>query len=390
MRFENSRQASGRMESTKRTRLACIGDHEFYVVTRFVGPVRVSFELEAVPATTRSDVPPVATGELVVIDSTASGKGRTAQDDFYQIVIGPVFEKLNLHHTLIKTTSRDSISSYARTLDTGRSYTVMLLSGDTSISELINNLPQRFCGSELSVLPFPLGSGNAWASSLGFLDPAETLHSFLTGSLSSKHFPLYRAVFPNGYSIVFFIILSLGFHANMLHACEAPEYKRMGNERFREAGGRVLAQYDLDLGITAGGLTNSYSYFALINTPNLEPAYTPSPQSNPLRHELHVLAYSSSLGKDQLLASIMKGYRLKKGEELPKEAGTTYLPMTTDFDVKLNIDPEKAPRYKFEICCDGVLLNLLDLQSEDTVKNTIHIEFPHHYSGFNLKVLSPR
>lgn len=378
------------MESTKRIRLGCIRDQEFYVVTRFVGPVRVSFELESVPASTDSDVEPITTGELVVIDSRASGKGRTEQDDFYRIVMEPVFKKLNLEHTVIKTASRDSISMYARTLETSRSYTVMLLSGDTSISELINNLPERFCGSDLLVLPFPLGSGNAWASSLGLMDPAETLRSFLTGSLHSKNFPLYRAAFPNGYSIVFFIILSLGFHANMLHACEAPEYKSMGTERFREAGGQVLEHYDLDLSITAGGLTNSYSYFALISTPNLEPAYTPSPQSDPLKHELHLLGYSSNLGKDQLLANIMKGYALKKGDGLPKEAGITYLPMTADFDVRLNIDPNNAPRYKFEICCDGVLLNLLDLQSENTVKNTIHIEFPQRCSGFNLKVLAPR
>ncbi|QLQ81961.1 hypothetical protein HG537_0G02150 [Torulaspora globosa] len=378
------------MESIKRIRLACIGGQELYVVTRFVGSVRISFELESVSSSTGNDVKPNPIGELVVIDSTASGRGRTEQDDFYRIVMGPVFKKLNLQHTLIKTTSRDSISLYARSMDTSRSYMVMFLSGDTSVSELINNLPDEFSGSDLLVLPFPLGSGNAWASSLGFMDPAETLRSFLNGSLPSRDFPLYRAVFPNGYSIVFFIILSLGFHANMLHACEVPEYKRMGNERFREAGGQVLAHYDLDLGITVGGLTNSYSYFALINTPNLEPAYMPSPQSDPLKHELHVLAYSNNLGKDQLLASIMKGYELKKGDALPKEAGITYLPMTADFDVKLNIDPDNAPRYKFEICCDGVLLNLLDLQSEDTVKNIIHIEFLRRYSGFNLKVLSPR
>lgn len=378
------------MESIKRVRLACSSGQEFYVVTRFLGSQRISFELETVRSTAIGDVNPGPTHELVVIDSTASGKGRSPQIDFYDIVMRPIFYQLNLVHTLIKTSSRDTITSYAKTLDIDRSYTIMFLSGDTSISELINNLPKGIAKSQLSVLPFPLGSGNAWASSLGILDPAETLGRFLRGNLSPRPFPLYKAVFPNGYSIVFFIILSLGFHANMLHACEAPEYKKMGNERFREAGTSVLTNYDLDLDISVGEIEGSYSYFALINTPNLEPTYTPSPQSDPLRRELHLLGYSSSLPKDQLMARILKGYELKRGDELVQEAGTTYQPLTSDFDVRLNFNAGSSPDYKFQICCDGVLLNLLDLQTDDDVaKNTFHIEFTSCYSGFDLKVLSP-
>lgn len=377
------------MVSTRQTELVRLGGEEYYVITKFDGTAWVSFELETQPASKNGDLEVSLKNELIVIDSIASGKGRSEQNDFYKIVMKPIFDKLDLKHKLIKTTSRDTISTYARSLAPSGSYTVMFLSGDTSISEFINNLPQGSGGSELSILPFALGSGNAWASSLGLTDPAETLARFLKGSLSPKHFPLYRAIFPNGYSILFFVILSLGFHANMLHACEEPKYKKMGNERFKEAGIFILMNYDLNLSITVGDNSQSYSYFGLISTPKLEPAYTPSPHSDPLKQELHVLGYSSDLTKEQLLGKIMKGYELRKGDDLPSNSGTTYQSLTSDFDVQLNFDEESSPRYKFELCCDGVLLNLLDLQSEKSFKNTIHIEFPCNCSAFNLKALSP-
>ena len=80
--------------------------------------------------------------ELYVIDSVKSGTGRTPETDFYGKVIKPVFKTLNLKHTYLKTTSPTSVASFASGLDCTRSYMMLFLSGDTSISEFLNNLPK--------------------------------------------------------------------------------------------------------------------------------------------------------------------------------------------------------------------------------------------------------
>lgn len=352
------------------------------------GPAR--YRLKTSPTDAEDDKTVQFPPNLIVIDSIHSGRGRTTEGDFYDTVIQPVFQVLNVQHRLVRTTSRDTIAAYARALEVSRPHTVLFLSGDTSISEFINSVPKSAESADLSILPFPMGSGNAWASSLGIMCPAKTLGQFITGKLSHNPFPLYRAVFPNGYSIIFFIILSMGFHANLIHACERPEYQNMGLEKFQKAANDILDEYDLDLKISVGNRSGSYSYFALINTSNLEPTYRPSPDSDALKEELHLLAYSSRLTREQLLGKIMKGYELGSHSKLPLDDDTTYLPLTKGFDITLDFPPLESPRYKSEICCDGVLLNLLDLQAENGVSNKIKIEFLSDCSDLKLKAFSAK
>lgn len=373
------------MSSTEEIKLLNIHGICYSVISE---PSESRFQLVKTATTTEDDRTVQNQPNLIVIDSVHSGKGRTAQNDLYTIVMKPIFEVVNIDHRLIKTTSRDTIASYASTLDISQSHTVLFLSGDTSISEFINNLPQGAPSANLSILSFPMGSGNAWASSLGIMCPVKTFGQFIRGEMSHSAFPLYKAVFPNGYSIVFFIILSMGFHANLVHACERPEYQRMGIEKFQLAGSVILKEYELDLKITVNSLAASYSYFALINTPNLEPAYRPSPESDPLKEELYLLGYSSGLSKDQFLTKVMKGYELGPSDKLPLDSDTIYVPFTKGFDVTLDFPLLESPRYKSEICCDGVLLNLQDLQADLEVSNKFSIEFLNHYSKFNIKAMS--
>lgn len=374
------------MGSGKETKLLNIRNICYSVLSE---PDGSSFELIKTAGAAEDDKTVEKPANLVVIDSIHSGKGRTAQGDFYTIVMKPIFDVLNIKHTLIKTSSRDTISTYAAGLDVSQHYTVLFLSGDTSISEFINNLPQVPVDSELGILPFPMGSGNAWASSLGIMCPIETFGKFIRGNTSYSPFPLYRAVFPNSYSILFFIILSMGFHANLIHASERPEYANMGVEKFQKAAVFVMEEYDLDLNISVGDRSGSYSYFALINTPKLEPTYRPSPESDPLKEELHLLGYSSKLSKEELLTKVLQGYRAQPNSKLTVDEGTTYAPLTEDFEVTLNFPVQDSPVYKAEICCDGVLLNLRDLQPANNVSNKFTVEFVHHYPSFKLLAMSP-
>ncbi|CDH17436.1 uncharacterized protein ZBAI_09224 [Zygosaccharomyces bailii ISA1307] len=373
--------------------LTIVGDEEFYVRSHKVGSKYTFFDLQRIPTKVIAKNPFIISNDtkLIVLDSVNSGAGRTERNDFYKIVMKPLLDKLVLSHDLIKTTSHDSISVFAKSLDPHQSYAILVISGDTTISEFFNNLPQGPPRGQICLLPLPMGTGNAWASSLGLDSPVTAFHNFLAGRCKPNRIPLYKAIFPNGSSIVFFIIFSLGFHANLLHACEEPKYAKMGVERFQVAAKDILEKYDLDLSITAAGITKSYAYFAIINTPNLEAAYKPSPLSNALEQELRLLGYSSALKGPDLWEKIMQGYENKAKQMLPTNDDVIYKSIKKDFEVTLNYSPENSSRSKFEICCDGIVHNLLDFEPPTKpceIYNNIHIQFLHEYSCFTLQVYS--
>ncbi|AMD23010.1 HHR241Cp [Eremothecium sinecaudum] len=307
---------------------------------------------------------------LVVIDSVNSGVGRNPSNDYYNIVFKHVLEDLGYTHDYIKTSDADTVSQFARSLESSTSYDVIFMSGDTAISEFINNLPPD--GACVRILPIPLGSGNAWASSLGFTSPVLTFGAFLKGKCFASQFPLYKAVFPNGYSLKFFIVLSLGFHANLLHLCDNPKYN-LGTEKFRIASEEIFNNYILDEKIQLldddGNQIKAgkYAYFVIINTSHLEPEYIPSPSSKALVPDLYLLAYDSQLEKEYLASKIMQGYSNRLGQSLVGP-GITYekLPRKR---FKVLVENDKANRRDFEICIDGHLLNLLDLQPSSEPKD---------------------
>lgn len=314
---------------------------------------------------------------LYIIDSIKSGTGRTANNDIYNIIIKPILQKMKIEFTYYRTDSCDSIEKFAKTFDTKNSNTLMFISGDTSISEFLNNMtitndPHSI--SQLNVLPIPMGTANALANSLNYFCPIEVLSNWLNETCIAKPLPLYKAIFPDNTSVIFFIILSLGFHANLLHACEAPEYKEMGVERFQVASSRILRDYDLNLKIKMQDNTESYSYFALINVPRLEENYLPSPLSDTSKEQLHLLAYKSFLDNDSLVAHIMQGYSNKIADDLTSN-GIVYRPINSDFSLTLDI-PKSSPKYKYEVCCDGMLFNLLDMDSNlSKYNNMIRVEY---------------
>ncbi|GCF00327.1 hypothetical protein ZYGM_002144 [Zygosaccharomyces mellis] len=276
---------------SSRELLGTFGAFDYYV--RFVkdGSKYISFQLEKSNSKQNNVSLTKHDGSaLIILDSVRSGIGRNEDNDFYSIVIAPILKELNKNHNYIKTTAHDSVEQFARSLNPSQDYEIWIISGDTTISEFCNHLPSKpTIRNSLRILPLPMGTGNAWATSLGFDSPITALRNHLNDQLKPKDFPLYKAILPNGYSIIFFMIFSLGFHANLLHACEDPKYARMGTERFKMAAQTILDNYGLDTNVTLNGLQKSYSYFALINTPNLEATYKPSPRSNPLEKELRLL-----------------------------------------------------------------------------------------------------
>ena len=327
-------------------------------------------------------------GPLVVLDSVRSGAGREPATDFYAKVMGPVLAVLSVEHEYVRTSSAASVRELAETFPRTSETTVLVMSGDTTISEFVNALGS---GAGVTVYALPLGTANAWAHSVGLGTPAKALQAFVQGRVHAVPFPLYRARFPSGYSIRFFIVLSAGFHANLLHLCNDERYQRLGVERFREASTEILDRYALAEHVrvrAADGseqLAGLYAYFALLNTPHLEETYVPSPLSDPLLKQLHVLAFEAELSRDKLNELLMAGYSTIRGSAL-SAPGLVYRNLGDSFT--LSIENGASDRVANELCVDGHLLNLVDLQAPGDVFDG-SIEVGVVPASFGLKALVP-
>ncbi|KAK5781280.1 uncharacterized protein PWA37_004712 [Arxiozyma heterogenica] len=380
--------------------LITISNTSYYVLVTKDGSKYIKFELVEEKTNLNDnamDLDNPFLNNLIVLDSIKSGIGRNKDNDLFEIVIFPILQKLNIKYNYIKTNDSQCISNWTSTFqpDTFVTMTtVFFISGDTSISEFLNSLSTQKIGIEqtyINILPLAMGTANALANSCGLNCPIVTLNLFLTNSLSSDCFPLYKVIFPDDSSKIFFIIFSMGFHANLLHKTTLdPFYSKMGVEKFQLASKYIFENYDFKIPITVKYsiknnnndgpplliLDDLWSYFILINVPYLEENYIPSPESDPFKSELHVLGYLSKLSKSDLYNRIMKGYSNCIGDKIDF-LDTRYEPVNRDIAIKLSpVNGNCLPKYCYEICCDGLLFNLLDFEPiSKTRENTIFIDF---------------
>lgn len=339
---------------------------------------------------------------VIILDSIKSGIGRDPDIDIANIIILPILSLINCSYKYYASDSRHFISSnFINKLSNfkkGSNVTILIISGDTSISELINGLTDNLNDKlHLNFLPIAMGTANALANSIKLNCPIEAFSKFISMKLTSKPLPLYKAIFPDNSSTIFFIIFSMGFHANLLHLTNNLKYKSMGLERFHIAAIEILQNYKLSNNITVTDSSHppntifqhSFAYFALIAMPNLETTYIPSPRSNVIESELHALGHLDALTTETLTARIMQGYKNKIGDDLD-QPGTVYTPISNDCEVLLNIN-EDEPSYRSEVCLDGLLYNLRDFISVDQSRNNkIRINFINsNVNGFDVNILLP-
>lgn len=346
---------------------------------------------------------------IIILDSIHSGTGRNADNDIANNIFIPVLNVLNFNCKYYKTESpnyisdvfiKDILSSFA----SGSHITILIISGDTSISELINGIAKSSTSKleklTLNLIPIALGTANALANSIKLACPIDTFKKFIHSKLQAVPLPLYKAVFPSDDSIIFFIIVSLGFHANLLHLTNKPHYQSMGIERFQLAADTILHSYHLSNRVTLTTsrpkhtlISNeSFAYFTLIAMPNLEMKYIPSPNSDPTKSQLHVLAYSDSLNTDTLQSRILQGYHnmtgSKYGDLVANQDGTVYNEINNDCEINvLDIDEVNEPDYKTEICLDGLLFNLTEFEPVSPERrNTILVKFINSVVGNNCHI----
>lgn len=188
--------------------------------------------------------------DVLVLVSTTSGGGTASS--YYSNVVRPLLEILKISAELEETTSPSSISDCiaARSAPGTRPQTILLLSGDTGIFDAINS-PTARSAENITLAVFPLGTGNAFASSVHLSRGFSPLHSLLFGT--PHQLPTFRARFAPGSrwvgrsepipeeGFIGAVVVSWGFHAALVADSESLRGEGIGIERFK-----IAAQQNLE------------------------------------------------------------------------------------------------------------------------------------------------
>lgn len=302
--------------------------------------------------------------QVDVIVSTKSGLGKAQALE--ATVLGPLWEfaratlegssegnstgqqgkakKSNYNLTI--TESADTIREFARDLHSlqaeNRSRTVVLLSGDGGVVDLLNGSDETPSPANLPVIALlPLGTGNALFHSTHkplYSDPSPTplilaLRTLFLGQPADL--PVFRASFSPGSRIVTFteeskpsnadgdlhlkkqetrvshlsgaIVASYGFHASIVYESDTPEYRIHGDKRFGMVAQELLREshpYTAKVEIRRPGSSTfeaipreTHAYVLTTLVSNLERKFTISPASKPLEGRLRLVHFGPVDGK---------------------------------------------------------------------------------------------
>ncbi|OBT90981.1 hypothetical protein VE02_00238 [Pseudogymnoascus sp. 03VT05] len=279
--------------------------------------------------------------DIHVVISSKSGTGKAAA--FFESVLAPALKVLGLGedaYQVVHTTSHETITELAEgTLREkaarGMRQTVILLSGDGGVVELLNGL----VGAEVSstytrpaIALFPFGTGNALFHSTHRLPtpPPSPLHHALTTLLlpTSRPLPHFRASFSSASLLTNegrtatplsnnelhgCIVASYGFHSTLVADSDTAELRKFGDKRFGIVAQELLGdphRYKAGLTITSRGEEKvvereTYAYILCTLVSNLEKTFTISPATTPLDEVMRVVHFDSGSGEE--IMGVMTG-----------------------------------------------------------------------------------
>ena len=341
--------------------------------------------------------------DIHVVISTLSGSSQAAS--YFSSVVQPLFTALkSLHfplgsYSVHHTQSAETVSQLTTTrilprAQQGFSQTIILLSGDGGVHDLINALlpvaqptAQNNPGYLAPVLSLvALGTGNALAHSLRLTSTSNALglRALLFGA--PQPLPLFRATFSPGAQILAAesrssvpvptapdsstgiihgaVVLSYGLHATLVSDSDTTAYRAHGASRFGLAARDLLFPSDGSSGPHAYRASlvltphsaqaravpgPSYSYILLTLVSNLEQTFTISPRSRPLDGVPRVVHMPPLEG--QQLADIMQA-AYRGGEHIhdPNVAYEQVEAMRIDFR-------EEDARWR-RVCVDGKIVRV--------------------------------
>ncbi|KAI1002077.1 hypothetical protein K3495_g6129 [Podosphaera aphanis] len=203
--------------------------------------------------------------EVHVIISTLSGDGLASS--YYDKIIAPLLKALQVKINPLYSTSGDSVRRFVAEL-TG---TVILLSGDGGVNDLINNAKCR-----LTIILFPLGSGNAIYSSY----IKNGLWSLLHGT--PRPLPAFRVSFDRATlcgepieSIHGAVIASYGFHPSLIE--ESDKCRELGPSRFERVAEKLLINSKTYQGTVNGEKMRGYAAATMVK--KLDERFCVSPEN---------------------------------------------------------------------------------------------------------------
>ncbi|KAL6896476.1 ATP-NAD kinase-like domain-containing protein [Trichoderma evansii] len=349
--------------------------------------------------------------DVDVIVSTKSGVGLSQL--FWQTVLQPLWSsvgELSSEVNVLITQDEHSVRNFAQSLSSSasKSRTVVLLSGDGGIVDLINGGPHNEQQQPLLAV-LPLGTGNAlfnslhkplWISEDGKIEDISSivlgLRTLFNGV--SANLPLFHASFPPGSRIVKFkpaakeeelptddsaatalhlakeeiqvshlygaVVASYGFHSSLIYESDTPEYRVHGDKRFGMVAQELLreshpyiAQVDVRHPSSSEWETipkNEHTYVLLTPLSNLERTFTISPASKPLDGKLR-LVHFGNIGGERTMDAMMKAYDGGKHVDLKWDDGHEVRYEEVD-ELRVTILEEDERWHK--VCIDGTIVDI--------------------------------
>lgn len=251
--------------------------------------------------------------DVVVVDSIRAGRGRSADESgIYAKVIKPVFnDVLQVKHTYFSTHSHTAIQEFASTLvlSTGR-LTVVVIGGDTSVNEIINNVGS---GGDraMDLVVIPAGTGNSLALSIGSGEMRVALQKLFTHTTDDlRPLNVYYADLPRLSYILqhdgkrlpapkpflFTVVASWAFHASLVADSDSDEMRKFGIERFQVAAKNNLSRRQLYAGsVQVGGVAREgpFAYFVVTPARKFEPTFEILPKGDILDDSLWLLTFAT-------------------------------------------------------------------------------------------------
>ncbi|KAI0850476.1 ATP-NAD kinase-like domain-containing protein [Daldinia vernicosa] len=318
-------------------------------------------------------------------------------------------------HNLVVTQSADSIREFAREIsredEDGVQHTVVLLSGDGGIIDMLNGLVSVEGEGHNSeerlplIAVLPLGTGNALFHSLHksasatsrFPAPSslvQGLRTLFNGRAAAL--PSFKAEFSPGSRIITYkspqpvedsntaaeveshadavshlygaIVASYGFHSQLVWESDTPEYRKHGAKRFGMVAQQLLKEshaYNAVVELSGRDGSNvrkldrdRHAYILATMVSNLEKTFVISPASEPLDGKLRLVHFGAVSG-EKTMEIMTQAYNegkhigMRWTTEDGKEEGVGYEETGL---VKITTLEEDA-RWR-KVCIDGTIVEL--------------------------------
>ncbi|RBA17041.1 hypothetical protein FPRO05_01765 [Fusarium proliferatum] len=348
------------------------------------------------------------TNQVDIIVSIKSGVGLASK--VWEYVLHPVWTYIagddsgKFTYRLIHTESPETIRDYAKQLWTtderSKARTIVLLSGDGGIVDLLNGSDgNQVPENPPTVALLPLGTGNALFHSTHkplYTEPGPSplvlgLRTLFQGV--GADLPVFRAAFSPGSHIVKFtdkskerpstpavnqiqkqetsvthlqgaIVASYGFHASLVHESDTPEYRVHGDKRFHMVAEGLLKEshpYAAKVSIRRRGSTTfedipreSHAYVLTALVSNMERKFAISPATKPLQSQLR-LVHFGPIGGERTMSVMMKAYDEGShvGMQWPDGEKVGYDEVD---EVKISVLERDERRRK--VCIDGTIVEI--------------------------------